>query len=123
MNIKEKIRNLKKNISAIFIAIKHKETPWYAKIVAGITIGYALSPIDLIPDFIPVLGYLDDIIILPLLILLSVKLIPKEIMEQSRNEAENLWNDSKSVKWFYAIPVVAIWIVIIISLIKNFIMK
>ena len=69
--LKKKAKEIKKNIIVLNIAFKKKETPWYAKVMAGITIGYALSPIDLVPDFIPVLGYLDDIVILPLLILLT----------------------------------------------------
>lgn len=123
MNLTEKAKSLKKNISAIFLALKKKETPWYAKVVAGITIGYALSPIDLIPDFVPLLGYLDDIIILPLLIALSIKLIPKEIMEQSILEAENLWKDGKPKKWYYAIPIVVMWLLIISILFFYIVIK
>lgn len=68
MTLKEQANKLKADIPAIFIALKKKETPILAKIIAGITVAYALSPIDLIPDFIPVLGYLDDIILLPILV-------------------------------------------------------
>ncbi|MEG0570602.1 MAG: YkvA family protein, partial [Oscillospiraceae bacterium] len=68
MNLKERASKLKVDIPAIFIALGHPKTPWYAKVVAAIIVGYALSPIDLVPDFIPVLGYLDDVIILPLMI-------------------------------------------------------
>lgn len=86
MNIKEKAQHLKQNITALTIAMKKKETPIYAKVIVGITIGYALSPIDLIPDFIPILGYIDDMIILPLLIWLSIQLIPLDIMEESKKK-------------------------------------
>jgi len=79
MKLKEKAKQLKKDIPAVFLALKKKETPWYAKILAILTVGYALSPIDLFPDFIPVLGYLDDVIILPLMIAATIKLIPKDI--------------------------------------------
>ena len=75
MNLKEKAKALKIDIPALFIAMKKRETPIAAKIIAGIAVGYALSPIDLIPDFIPVLGYLDDLIILPLLVALAIRLI------------------------------------------------
>lgn len=78
---------IKNYIPALFLAIKRRDTPLIAKILAGITVGYALSPIDIIPDFVPVLGYLDDIIILPLLIVWTVKLIPSEIMEECKFEA------------------------------------
>lgn len=112
MSLKEKAREIKKNISALFIALKKKETPIYAKVVIAITVAYALSPIDLVPDFIPVLGYLDDLIILPLLAALAIKLIPKEIMETCKLEAEGLWKDGKPKKWYYGIPIIIIWIVV-----------
>ena len=109
---------LKSDIPAVFIALKDKETPWYAKLFAAITVGYALSPIDLIPDFIPVLGYLDDIIILPILAALTIRLIPKNIMEKSRRQSENMWTDGKPKRWYYAIPIVFIWLLIIWLIIK-----
>jgi uncharacterized membrane protein YkvA (DUF1232 family) len=108
MNLKEKARNLKMNIQVIFVAFQKKETPWYAKVMAAITIGYALSPIDFIPDFIPVLGYLDDLILLPLLIMISIRLIPKDVMEQSRQEAQHLWENGKPKKWYYSVPIILI---------------
>lgn len=109
MNLKHKVKQLKIKISALFLAMKRKDTPRIAKIVAGITVGYALSPIDLIPDFIPVLGYLDDIIILPALITLAIKLIPKEIMKECELASQDMWNNGKPKKWYYALPIVAIW--------------
>lgn len=74
---------------------------------------YAVSPIDLIPDFIPILGYLDDIIILPALIALTLKLIPKEIFEKCRIESEGMWMNGKPKKWYYAMPFVLIWLAVI----------
>ncbi len=113
MNLKERAKNLKKDVPAVYIALKDKETPLIAKILAGITVGYALSPIDLVPDFIPVLGYLDDIIILPALIILTVKCIPVEVWSRSRNTAEGMWEDGKPKKWYYAIPIIVLWLLII----------
>ena len=113
MSIKEKADALKVYIPALFLAIKKPETPLAAKIAAGITVAYALSPIDIVPDFIPVLGYLDDLIILPLLAALAIKLIPDEIMERCKAEAEGLWIEGNPEKWKYAIPVIIIWTVII----------
>lgn len=110
MNLKERLKELKTKVSALFLALKRKETPLLAKLVAGITVGYALSPIDLIPDFIPILGYIDDIIILPLLIALSIKLIPKGIMEECERQAQDMWKDGKPKKWYFALPIIAIWI-------------
>ncbi|MCL6559986.1 MAG: DUF1232 domain-containing protein [Firmicutes bacterium] len=121
MELKEKAKQLKKDIPAVFLALKKKETPWYAKILAILTVGYALSPIDLFPDFIPVLGYLDDVIILPLMIAATIKLIPKDIIEQCRIESEYLWKDGKPKKWYYAIPIVLIWLIIVALIIKAFV--
>ena len=118
MNLKERAKQLKSYIPAVFFALKDKETPWYAKLVAAITVGYALSPIDLIPDFIPVLGYLDDIILLPALIALTVKLIPKSIWEKSCQKSEEMWANGKPKRWYYAIPIVVIWLLIIWLIIK-----
>ncbi|MGN1412484.1 MAG: YkvA family protein [Oscillospiraceae bacterium] len=116
-NIKQ---SLKVDIPAIFLALKSNDVSFLAKIFGVITVGYALSPIDLIPDFIPILGYLDDLIILPLLATITIKLIPKDVFEKYRKLAENLWIDGKPKKWYYAIPIVAIWILIIVSILKIF---
>ena len=75
MTLKERAQSLKRDIPAVLLALKDKDTPISAKVLAGITVCYALSPVDLIPDFIPVLGYLDDLILLPALIALTVKLV------------------------------------------------
>ena len=83
MNLKERAKKLKMDIPAVFLALKKKETPVLAKICAGFTVIYALSPIDLVPDFIPVLGILDDLIIVLLLIMWSINLIPKNILEEA----------------------------------------
>jgi uncharacterized membrane protein YkvA (DUF1232 family) len=112
MNLKAKAEGLKTYIPALFITMKKSETPRSAKIVAGITAGYALSPVDIIPDFIPVLGYLDDIIVLPLLVALTIKLIPVDIMEECQKEARGLWKEGNPRKWRYAIPIIVFWIVI-----------
>ena len=113
MNLKERAWKLKKEIPAVFLALKDKETPIVAKMLAAVTVGYALSPIDLIPDFIPVLGYLDDVILLPALITITIKLIPTSVWEKCLEESEDMWKDGKPKKWYYAIPLVAIWMLII----------
>ncbi len=118
MKIKERAKALKKDIPAVFLALNKKETPWLARILGIITIGYALSPIDLIPDFIPILGYLDDAIILPLLVAATVRAIPGELIEQCRLEAEQLWKDGKPKRWYFAIPIILIWLIIIALIIK-----
>jgi uncharacterized membrane protein YkvA (DUF1232 family) len=121
--LKIKAKELKYNLSALYLVYRRKDTPILAKILIIITIGYALSPIDLIPDFIPVIGYLDDLIILPFLIFLSLKLIPKEIMEECKEQAKDLWKDGTSQKWYYAIPIILIYLLIIFIIIKNIFFK
>lgn len=118
INLKERAKQLKTDIPAVFLCLKSKETPLAAKLLAGITVIYALSPIDLIPDFIPVLGYLDDIIILPTFIALTIRLIPKDVFDQFRKEAEGMWQNGKPKKWYYAIPIAMIWLFVIWLIIK-----
>jgi uncharacterized membrane protein YkvA (DUF1232 family) len=113
MNLKQTVKELISKVSALYLALKRKDTPLIAKIAAGIAVGYALSPIDLIPDFIPILGYLDDILLLPLLIRVSIKLMPKPIMEECESQAAGLWEKGRPKKWHYAIPVIAIWAIVI----------
>jgi uncharacterized membrane protein YkvA (DUF1232 family) len=122
MNLKQKARELKNKIAALFLALKKKETPIYAKIAVAVTICYALSPIDLIPDFIPVLGYLDDLIILPALIALCLRLIPEDIMKICEEEAKDMWKNGKPKKWYYGLPIIIFWI-IIIAVIVTIIIK
>jgi len=86
--MKVKIKNYILKINAVYICLKRKDTPISAKIFAFLTIAYALSPIDIIPDFIPVIGYLDDLVIVPLLLIATIKLLPKEIYAESLIEAE-----------------------------------
>ena len=109
----ERAKQLKTDIPAVFLALKEVRTPWYAKIIAAVIVVYALSPIDLIPDFIPVLGYLDDLIILPALIALCVRWIPAEVFSECRQRAEGLWGGGKSEKWYYEVPFVLIWAAVI----------
>lgn len=86
MTLKERAANLKRDIPAVFLALKSKKTPLFAKILAAVTVAYALSPIDLIPDFIPVLGYLDDVLLLPGLVALTLRLIPQEVLAECREK-------------------------------------
>ena len=118
MKLKKWAKKLKTDIPAVFHALKHSKTPVWAKIMAAVTVCYALSPIDLLPDFIPVLGYLDDVILLPALIALTIKLIPEEVWMECREKSEGMWADGKPKIWYYAIPIVTIWAVIIWLILK-----
>ena len=118
MKLKDRAKQLKTDIPAVFLALKDRNTPWYAKFFAALTVAYALSPIDFIPDFIPFLGYLDDLILLPLLVALTVKFIPKDVFAQYRAQAEELWADGKPKKWYYALPVILVWALILFLIAK-----
>ena len=114
MNFKKRANQLKTDIPALFLALKDRDTPIIAKIFAAITVGYALSPIDLIPDWVPVLGYFDDVILLPALVALTVKCIPAHVMERSRQTASGMWKNEKPKKWYYAIPILLFWAIILV---------
>lgn len=106
--LKDWARRLKRDVVALWLAARDPRTPIGAKLLAGAVAAYALSPIDLIPDFIPVLGYLDDLIIVPAGIWLALKLIPSELMDELRAEAERRGTRPKSRGAMFAI--VLVWI-------------
>jgi uncharacterized membrane protein YkvA (DUF1232 family) len=107
IRLKEWARIVKRDVHALYLASKDSRVPWYAKVLAVAVAGYALSPVDLIPDFIPVLGYLDDIIIVPLGILLVVRLIPPEVMAEHRETAAAA--QERPVSRTAGIVIVVIW--------------
>ncbi len=84
--------------------------PWYAKALAGAVVAYAFSPIDLIPDPVPILGYLDDLVLVPLGIALVLRLIPADVMAECRARAESVMAAGKPVNWYAAAAIVAIWL-------------
>ncbi|MCQ4948798.1 YkvA family protein [Bittarella massiliensis (ex Durand et al. 2017)] len=110
--IKARAKQLKTDIPAVFIALKDRETPFLARALAALTVGYALSPIDLIPDFIPVLGYLDDLLLLPALVALTVRCIPADVWARSRERSSNIWQGGKPKRWCCALPVLLFWLLI-----------
>ncbi len=112
-------KRLKGDIPAVFLALFKRETPWPAKVVALLAVGYALSPIDLIPGFIPILGSLDDLILVPALVALAARLIPQSVMEKNRAKAQALWKDGKHKLWFYILPMAIILLLLLFFLIKR----
>lgn len=110
MDLKERAARLKTDVPAVYLALKSRDTPAIAKITAALTVAYALSPIDLIPDVIPVLGYLDDLLILPALVALTVRLLPAEVLARCRAQAQGMWEGGKPKKWYFALPVAALWL-------------
>jgi uncharacterized membrane protein YkvA (DUF1232 family) len=111
-NLKKRAADLKTETYALYLAYQDQRTPWYAKAFAGVVIAYAFSPIDLIPDFIPVLGYLDDLVLVPLGIALALKMIPVEIMAECREKAREVNRSGKPNNWFAAAIIVLSWLLI-----------
>ncbi len=115
-DLRPKAKSLKREIHALFLACRDPRTPWYAKALGFVVIGYALSPIDLIPDFIPVLGYLDDVILLPLGILLFRRLIPAEVLDDCRRTAAEAAEKRCPASRFAAAIIVLVWIGLAVTL-------
>jgi uncharacterized membrane protein YkvA (DUF1232 family) len=105
-------RRVKRDVIALYLAARDPRVPWYAKAVAAGVAAYALSPIDLIPDFVPVLGYLDDVVIVPLGILLAVRLVPRELMAELRTEAERSQGE-RPVSRTAAAVIIGLWVVVV----------
>jgi len=94
----------------LYFAYKDQRVAWYAKLFAICVVAYAFSPIDLIPDFIPVLGFLDDIILVPLGVWIALKLIPDEVVKDCRAKAEELLSKGKPKNWFMGILFICVWV-------------
>jgi uncharacterized membrane protein YkvA (DUF1232 family) len=105
-----RVRTLKRESYALFLAARDPRTPWYARLVVGLVVAYAFSPIDLIPDFIPVLGLLDDLVLVPLGIALAIRLIPAPILAESRERANDAFTSGKPVSRIAAIVIVCVWV-------------
>ncbi|HEY0602017.1 MAG TPA: YkvA family protein [Herpetosiphonaceae bacterium] len=109
---KQRARSLKTELYAIYLAYRDPRVPWYARVVAACVVGYAFSPIDLIPDPIPILGYLDDLILLPLGIALALRLIPPQVMAECREQAREAMREGRPSNWIAAGVIVAIWLLL-----------
>jgi uncharacterized membrane protein YkvA (DUF1232 family) len=105
---KARARSLRRDTLALYLASLHPQVPWYAKAVMAVVVAYALSPIDLIPDFIPILGLLDDLILVPLGIALAIRLIPSGVMEECRQKATTLI--ARPTNWLAAVIIVLVWL-------------
>ena len=109
---KKRARQLKIETYAIYLAYKNPRTPWYARFFAACVVGYALSPIDLIPDFIPVLGYLDDLVLIPLGIAFALKMIPQTVLVECREKSQMTMSQNKPTNWIAAGVIIAIWLLL-----------
>ncbi len=110
--LKKRAKQLKTQTYTLYLASRDPRTPWYAKALMIAVVGYAISPVDLIPDFIPVIGYLDDLIIVPAGILLALRIIPKKVYEECRARAESGPIDTRA-KWVAFSIIVAIWLLVL----------
>jgi uncharacterized membrane protein YkvA (DUF1232 family) len=108
-DLRSRARKLKSEIFALYLALRDPRTPWYAKAFGALVVAYAFSPLDLIPDFVPVLGYLDDVILLPLGIWLTIRMIPLAVLDESRARAEIELRDRRPVNWAVAVVIILLW--------------
>ena len=119
MTLKERAERLKSDIPRVYLCFMDSETPLPAKIAAAARVVYALSPID----FIPVLGALDDLIILPLLVALAIMLIPKAVWDKNYALSRDLWQNGRPERWYYSIPIIILWAIIIYRAVYSFFIK
>ncbi|MCB9078809.1 MAG: DUF1232 domain-containing protein [Anaerolineaceae bacterium] len=114
---RNRVQQIKIETYTLWLAYRHPQAPWYAKLVATCVVGYAFSPIDLIPDFIPVLGYVDDLILLPLGIMLALRLIPQPVLEECRLQARDRIAQRKPPNWVAGSIIIAIWLVGLVAVV------
>ena len=117
--IKAWAKNLKRQIFILYFAYKDERVPWYAKLFTFCVVAYAFSPIDLIPDFIPILGYLDDVIIVPLGIMFALKMIPKNVLSNCEVKAEEMMKNGKPKNWIVGSLILLMWSLFILWLIVK----
>ncbi|MBW5446436.1 DUF1232 domain-containing protein [Cohnella sp. CFH 77786] len=110
--LQRKAREIKRNLFVLFLAYQDPRVSWFAKCIAVCVVAYAFSPIDLIPDFIPVLGYLDDLILVPLGIALALRMIPPAVIEECRAKAEEIRSGGKPKNWIAGALIVAVWLLL-----------
>ncbi|HEK86187.1 MAG: YkvA family protein [Candidatus Saccharicenans sp.] len=121
--LKSRAERLKNEVLALSLALKDRRTPLLAKILIGLTVSYAISPIDLIPDFIPVLGYVDDLLILPALIALSINLIPQEVLDDCRARVKEGQATNKTLGWMAASLIIFFWTAALIFIARKLLAK
>lgn len=110
--LKQRARHLKAETFALYLAARDPRTPWYAKLLVAGIVAYAFSPIDLIPDFVPVLGYLDDLILIPMGIALAIKLVPHSVLAECRARAQKAIQNGKPVSRAAGAAIVVVWLVL-----------
>lgn len=111
--LKQRARHLKTETFALYLAARDPRTPWHAKLLVAGIVAYALSPIDLIPDFVPVFGYLDDLVLIPLGIALAIKLVPPSVLAECRAQVQETMKNGKPVSRVAGVVIVVIWLVLV----------
>ena len=119
-NAVSRVRNLKREIAVLYYVFLDEETPYYVKVLAVMVVAYSLSPIDLIPDFIPVIGYLDDIIIVPLGVWLCLKLVPWYVLKDAREKAAKNPNIDRTFGYMAAVVILIIYVALAVWLWNRF---
>src|SRR3990172_6530031 len=109
---RQRAKQLKTEMYALYLAYKDPRVKWHARAFAACVVGYAFSPIDLVPDFIPILGYLDDLVLIPLGVALALKMIPPEVMAECRDKARAVTSAGKPRNWIAAAVIIAIWLLL-----------
>ncbi len=109
---KHRARQLRIETYAIYLAYRDPRVPWYARLFAAGVVAYAFSPIDLIPDFIPVVGYLDDLVLVPVGVALALRMIPENVMQECRERAEEAMAEGKPTNWQAAAAIMAMWVLL-----------
>lgn len=111
---KLRARELAGQTYALYLAYRHPRTPWYAKVFAALVVGYVFSPIDPIPDFIPGVGLLDEMVVVPIGVLIAAKMIPREVMQECQESAREVAEGEKPVSRVAAVVVVAVWLLFVV---------
>ncbi|MGG0188093.1 YkvA family protein [Bacillus rhizoplanae] len=116
--MKKWAKNLKKQLLVLYLAYRDERVPWYTKLFTMLVVAYAFSPIDLIPDFIPILGYLDDLILVPLGVYLALKLIPEEVLEDCKRKIEGQSSMNKPKNWITGFLIIIIWLIVFVWIVS-----
>ncbi len=112
---KQWTKKLKAQVLTLYLAAKDPRVPWYARAATAIVVGYAVSPIDIIPDFIPILGYLDDALLIPLGIAVVIKMMPKEVYTECKQRAAEMQEENLPTNWAMVTFIVAIWVIALVG--------
>lgn len=121
--LKDRARGLQREAYALYVAARDPRVPWYVKAFVGLVVAHTFSPIDLIPDFVPVLGHLDDLVVTPLGIALALKMIPAEVMVEARREAEGLMQQGRPIIRAGALMVIGVWLLVIAAVVWSIVQR